>query len=366
MTPGRGSASQRRRLDAPAQDAHPRFGQLSIIIVTYNSEGCIRACLEAVSESKLELPTQTVVVDNASTDGTVAAVREFAWAKLLALPRNIGFAAGVNTGLMHASGDCYLLLNPDTVVDALAINQLIETCNVHPRAAVVAPMLFGPDGERHQSSKPVHSPARMAAYLLRSSLPEPVQRRAPLWWRRIEGTAPEVSAGNNAIPVGWVPGTCMLVRARAVEQVGLLDERYFIYFEDVDWCRRFAVSGWVIMLEPRATIVHHEGLSAATLNEGDRAGSGVWLSAYLASEHAYCVKHHGRGAALAVWSLRLLMAAAALAKWRLLRARHAGAHEKARVEDWQSVIRALCQSLASSRPWMRAVQTPPHQRLHDE
>jgi len=240
---------------------------LSIVIVSWNVRDLLRDCLRSVvasadppsAHAPLRLGERTVevlVVDNASSDGSADMVREeFPMVTLLPQQRNLGFTAGNNVALRRCRGRYYLLLNPDTVVCAGALCTMLDYLEGQPDVGIVGPRLLYGDGQPQSSRRrfPSLTQALFESTLLEQWFPHNRWARA----YRMEDV-PDDSVQN----VDWVTGACMMVRARAAEQVGLLDEGFFMYSEELDWCRRISGAGWRIVYLPEATVVHYEGKSS--------------------------------------------------------------------------------------------------------
>jgi len=232
---------------------------LSIIILNYRSKGLLKQCLRGIVDSHLPMTHEVIVVDNASGDGSVEMVEEhFPWAKVLAMPINGGYASGNNAGLKVATGDFLMILNPDVAVFRGAVDSLLEYAQQHPSVGIVAPKLINPDGSTQMST------------MLFPSFPVALWRRTPL------GNIPAVKKlirkylmmdwdHKSARAIGWALGACILIRRTALEQVGYFDDRFFLYLEDVDYCRRMWERGWEVHCQPAAEMVHyHRRLSADT------------------------------------------------------------------------------------------------------
>jgi hypothetical protein len=263
--------------------------RLAIVIVNFNGGRHLENCLRSLAEHPPSIPSETVVVDNASTDGSGAAVSAFGFARLLQLPANVGFSAGNNAGIRSTSGELILLLNNDTLVSAGAIDRLVERLDADPAAAVAGPRLVDEDGIAELTFGPMISPLGE----LRQKL---------LMGLHARGFAPVSSwierATRRERHVDWVSGACLLVRRRVAEQVGLLDERFFLYTEDVDFCANVRRGGWKILFSPEAEIVHLRGRSRATVPRQASA-------AYRRSHLAFYEKHHPRIAPLLRLYLRI-------------------------------------------------------------
>jgi N-acetylglucosaminyl-diphospho-decaprenol L-rhamnosyltransferase len=208
---------------------------LSIVIVSYNARVDLENCLASLQAAPPQIAHDAIVVDNASPDRSAEAVRgRFPAVKVVALERNIGFAGGNNVGIRATSGDLVLLLNSDAIVPAGAIDGLVARLLAHPDAAVAGPRLLDVQGRTEISWGPMMSPIgeirQKTIGRLYDSRVGPVER----WVSRLAATERYVA---------WVSGACLLVHRRDAEAVGLLDERYFLYTEDVDFCAAMRAIG---------------------------------------------------------------------------------------------------------------------------
>ncbi len=250
----------RSRVSAPR--AAPRSPRLAIVIVSWNVRELLRRCLLAVERSLAgsAIDCSVVVVDNASADGTPAMLRaEFPRARLIESGANLGFAGGNNVALRALLGraagpDYILLLNPDTEPVGDAIPRMVREMEARPELAALGPRLRYPDGSVQPSRR--RFPAR-ATFFWEST---PLDR---LWpgnpWARCYRCAD--APDDVAQPVGWLMGAAVLVRADALAAAGLLDERFFMYSEELEWQRRLSAAGPIWYL-PAAEITHHEGKSS--------------------------------------------------------------------------------------------------------
>jgi N-acetylglucosaminyl-diphospho-decaprenol L-rhamnosyltransferase len=254
---------------------------LSIVIVNYNAREHLENCLMSLSAAPPGLPHDVVVVDNASADDSVAVVRRrWPQVQVIAQQRNVGFAAANNTGIRATRGELVLLLNNDTIVEAGAIDALIGRLRATPDAAVAGPRLIDATGAVELSFGRMISPV---AELRRKALLA-LQARGiagASWWIA-RATARERF-------VDWVSGACLLVYRRDAEAAGLLDERYFLYTEDVDFCAAIRALGRKILFTPAARVVHVRGRSRATVAD-------AMNPAYRRSQIAFYEKHHPRWA----------------------------------------------------------------------
>ncbi len=229
---------------------------LSIVIVTWNARDVLLDALASIEREILRrkdegrIEVETLVVDNGSEDGSVEAVRRrFDWAEVIALPENIGFAAGNNVGLRRAKGRHTVLLNSDTVVLPDALERCVRYLDAHPDVGVVGPQLLNPDRSKQNC---IHNYPSLATEVVPKGVLETLfPRRFPS--KRFEHAA--------AIPVEAVLGACLFVRKEVLDQVGPMPEDYFFFLEETDWCYRIAAAGWKIMHVPDAHVVHIFGAS---------------------------------------------------------------------------------------------------------
>lgn len=254
---------------------------LSIIIVSHNARGDLEACLRSLAAAPPAIEHDTTVVDNASSDGSPAAVRA-GWpgVRLIELRENVGFAGGNNAGIRATAGELILLLNSDTVVPPGAVDRLIARLRAHPDAAVAGPRLVDGEGRLELSFGRMMSPL---AELRQKTLGRLYDRR----YGPVERLVARRAAAEHY--VDWVSGACLLVYRADAESVGLLDERFFLYTEDVDFCASIRARGRRVLFTPQAQIVHLRGRSRASAPDRMNA-------AYRRSHLAFYEKHHPRWA----------------------------------------------------------------------
>jgi N-acetylglucosaminyl-diphospho-decaprenol L-rhamnosyltransferase len=223
-----------------------------VVIVTWNSRGAVLECLEAMRTNPPSRPWEAVIVDNASTDGTVDAIRHAApWARVIANSDNRGLAAGNNQGIASSSAPLVLVANPDTTVRPGAVDALVNLLERHPRAAFAIPRLRHPDGALHVSAGDL--PTLRDALLGRQVQRLRQQRGRGFWW--------DGWAHDEERRIGRGHEACYLVRRDAITEVGLQDEAYFLDWEGIDWTARVRDAGWEVWFTPDAEVVHHGGLS---------------------------------------------------------------------------------------------------------
>ena len=252
--------------------------RLSIVIVTYNSAAHVAGCLESLIERPPTVDHEILVVDNASTDDTVAAVRaRWTGVRVIEAGGNLGFAAANNLGIRQSFAPLILLLNPDTVVPDGAIDALVSVVDRRSDVGIAGPKLVDAYGRAELSWGHMISPWG-----------EVRQRLVARWAESLTRRAREVD---------WVSGGCMLVRREAAEAAGLMDERYFMYAEDVDFCAEVRRHGWKVLFTPTAQVIHLRGQSRATASTATER-------AYRQSQIAFYEKHHPRWARWLRWYLK--------------------------------------------------------------
>ena len=233
-------------------------GPLDIIIVNYNTDTLLHRCLGSLRDAPPVIPHHIVVVDNGSADGSALSIaRAFPDVEVVALPTNVGFAAANNIGIRHTSSPLILLLNSDTLVPAGAIDRLVERLEA-TGAVAAGPRLQNAPGTPEVSFGPMLSPLAEAVQGMRVRLAS-----SKAWWAR-RYVARYLARERT---VDWVSGACLLVRRDAAEAAGLLDERYFMYEEDVDFCASLRARGGRIIFTPAAEVIHLRGGSFAATGQ---------------------------------------------------------------------------------------------------
>jgi N-acetylglucosaminyl-diphospho-decaprenol L-rhamnosyltransferase len=252
--------------------------QVDVIIVNHNTAADVLACLRSLHDAPPSAGHRIVVVDNGSTDDSVARVRErFPAVEVMPLGRNAGFAAANNAAIRATSAARILLLNSDTTVPAGAIDRLLERLDA-TGAVAAGPRLVDGQGRPELSWGPMLSPAAEAWQALRHRI-----AAHPGTWARRQADA----WTSREREVDWISGACLLVRREATEAAGLLDERYFMYEEDVDFCAALRAGGGRILFTPAATVVHLRGRSVAA--------AGRRPSAYYDRSHLEFYRKHAPG-----------------------------------------------------------------------
>jgi GT2 family glycosyltransferase len=267
--------------------------KISVIIVSWNAKSFLLQCLESVLPQSSPDLTEVIVVDNASTDGSPQAVgSHYPTVKLIWNGGNDGFAKGNNIGIRASRGEYLFLINSDVVVSQGCFGKLVAYMDAHPEVGILGPKIIGSDGKVQRSTMGYPSlwNTLCRALALDSMFPSSklVGGHLMTFWNHDVTQAVEV-----------INGCFWVVRRAAMEQVGLLDERFFMYGEDVDWCKRFAEARWEVVFLSEVDVLHYGGASSANAPvkfnvEMQRANSQYWS------------KHHSRRAAHAFLLISLL------------------------------------------------------------
>jgi len=261
---------------------------LSIVIVNWNTKELTRQCLDSLYSTLPDLAIEIFVVDNASNDGSPQMVRDdFPQAHLVENSLNLGFATANNQAIHLSTGRYILLLNSDTVIKPGAIDRLVSFMEANPQAGAAGARLLNPDGSQQYSCSPA------------PTLGREIKRMFYLPGVRPDGNY-EMKDWDLNLPVrvDVLLGACLLLRRQVLEIVGLMDEDYFMYSEEVDLCARIQESGWQLYWVPQAEVIHYGGQST-------RQASEEMFSRLYESKVRYFRKHHGK-AALAVYKLVLI------------------------------------------------------------
>ncbi len=277
---------------------------LSIIIISWNVSDLLAKCLDSILASGVQVvgpagqtqgngpQTQVIVVDSASHDDSVAILEaRYSWVHLFAQTENIGFVRGNNLGLKHATGRYIMLLNPDTEVQAGALNRLMAVLATYTQAGVAGPHTLNTDGT-HQSTRRRFPTVWTAIF--ESTWLEPIAPKHILSRFRVLDQPDE-----GVYIVDWVQGSALMAKREVFDQIGSLDTRYIMYAEEMDWCKRAVLAGWQVMYVGDAFITHHSGQSSAQV----KARSHVHFQH---SKLRYFRKFHGLGAVGCIWSVLVL------------------------------------------------------------
>lgn len=255
--------------------------EISVIIVNWNGLAFLRHCLQSIRDLGGPRVREVIVIDNASTDGSPEMVQaEFPETTLVRSQVNLGFARANNLGIQRASGRWLALVNSDVVLHAGCFDQLAAFLEDHPRVGLAGPKVLGQDGEPQPTSCPFPTVFNCLARAL--ALDQGWQ-----WLRRRGRGKPAAPGAQGCETVDVLSGCFWLARSAAVRQVGGLDERFFFYAEDVDWCKRMRMAGWEVVFVPKASATHFGG--------GSSANAPLRYSIeMLRADLLYWKKHHGR------------------------------------------------------------------------
>jgi N-acetylglucosaminyl-diphospho-decaprenol L-rhamnosyltransferase len=266
---------------------------LSVVIVSWNTRDLTLRCLRSLHAevNRSEIAVETILVDNASSDRTVESVAdEFPDVMTLPQPENLGFAAANNIGLSHSRGKAVLILNPDTEIQPGSLTRLWKTLHASSHVGLVAPVLLNTDGSFQSAG---------------FRFPGLVQTMLDLYplHPRLVGSSlnGRFGPGDGQTPfrIDHPLGACMLVRRNVIDEVGDFDTGYFIYSEEIDWCRRIAGAGWTTLCAPGARVTHHGGQSTSQVRDRMRRQLHQSRARYLRRYHS----------ARFIWLLQVLMAA---------------------------------------------------------
>jgi GT2 family glycosyltransferase len=282
---GASQSVQAREATPIAPAATHRQSMLSILIVSHETRQELEDCLKSVEKERDSLPLEVIVVDNASRDGTVESVQlEFPWVRVVRNSENVGFAHAVNQAMALAHGDNFLLLNPDTVVNNGALAGALQQLTEAPEIGMLGCKLVRPDGSFDHACKRGFPTISTALFYFLG-----LARLMPQSARFAHYTAGSLDQDETGL-VDAINGAFMLVRREAVEDVGEMDERFWLYAEDLDWCHRFWARGWKVMYWPEAEVIHIKGASAGD-HRSPRLNYAFHHSIWLFYEKYHAPKH---------------------------------------------------------------------------
>ncbi|MFH1842903.1 MAG: glycosyltransferase [bacterium] len=231
--------------------------KLAIVIVHYNTCGDLERCLDSLTAYPPACEHGIIVVDNASSEPGLAELQErFPAVQWIKSSENLGYAGGANRGIAAAGAEYYLLLNPDIVAQPGAVDALIDFAAAFPKAGIVGPQLLNEDGTIQDSCRRFYT---FRTLLLRRTFLGKIFRKSNIIDRHLMRDFDH----RSEQPVDWVLGGCLLVRRSAMERTGPMDERFFLYFEDVDWCYRMWQAGFNVLYTPSARFVHRHRRASA-------------------------------------------------------------------------------------------------------
>lgn len=253
---------------------------VSVVIVNFNGGSDIFACLHSLFREDNVLPIEVIVVDNGSTDGSPVHIhKQFPQVKLLELGENRGFAGGCNAGIKTATGNAILLLNPDTEVREDAIAMLYAALHEHPESGIVGAKMLDASGQPYRAARRFPSPQDLFYQTTGLARLFPASRRfnGYLYGERALASLSEIEQ---------IEGSCLMISAAARAKVGDLDERFFIFFEEVDWCKRVVEAGFQCRVVNSAEVVHKISTTMGKYYERTR-------EIHAQSAMKYFRKHHG-------------------------------------------------------------------------
>lgn len=302
---------------------------VTVIIVSFNTRDLLRECLRTLFSHLGGVSAQTIVVDNGSKDGSADMVAdEFPNVELVRGEANLGFGPANNRGFERATGRYIVLLNSDAFVDSNTLRQSIEYIDAQPDVGLAGGRLVSRDGEWQPSARMF--PSLLNEFLTISGLSARWPRSR--FFGRVDRTWADQSV---AADVDWVPGAYSIIRKTVLDEIGLFDERFFLYFEEVDLCRRIKAAGFRVVYWPQIKVVHIGGESSRTVKRLTFSGFGSQLSLWrMRSQALYYRKHHGP---LVAWlSMQLEGLWHRLRRWR--NRRDQSSQRQAKAEESSVII----------------------------
>lgn len=278
------------------------LSRVHVVVVSYNTRELLRRCLLSLRD-ELNLTGDVTVVDNASGDGSVEMLRaDFSWVQVEANAGNPGFAAAVNQVLLRHPQHHVLLLNPDTEVHPGSLQRLVDVLERHPRAGIVGPSEARPD-RADPALSAGHQPRLWRLVTHFSGISRFSRDRQALeGFYLLRGVN-----DKHTREVGWVAGSCMLVRSEVVQRLGPLTERWFMYAEDLEYCLRATRAGYSIWHVPEATITHHLGASSRAVRSTTNV---AWVSS---TKQYYRQEWQPRRTTYLAW--RTVLAGGMMSRW---------------------------------------------------
>jgi GT2 family glycosyltransferase len=278
---------------------------LSIVIVNYNTEELLKDCLKSVYAGANGTPLAIWVVDNNSHDNSVAMVKScFPKVQVIESPCNVGFSKANNIVISHSDSDYILLLNPDTLVIDDAIERMVKFMEENPGVGIAGCKVLNRDGTLQLACRR-SIPTPRAAFFRLTGLSRLFPRSKVMAEYNLTYTNPD-----QTHEVGAVSGAFLMIRRKVVEEIGMLDERFFMYGEELDWCLRAKRAGWNIMYHPAAQIIHYKGES--TKYNSRKAAIEFYRAMYLFHRKHFARDHSFIGNGL----ICLGICIKALAAWR--------------------------------------------------
>lgn len=318
--------------------------QLSIIIVNWKSADFVRQCVASIRAYSRGIEYEIIVVDNASPDDSLTALRDIPGVQLIASPINLGFGGANNLGVANSHGQALLFLNPDTLLVSPAIEAMVQCLDSWPLTGAAGCRLLNDDGSLQTSC--VQAYPTISNQVLDNEWIRARFSRARLWGP----AAPEIPGHETPLPVEAVSGACLMVPRVIFEQIGGFSNRFFMYGEDIDLCYRIHKAGWKILHVPQATIIHYGGRSSG--QRDDAAFGDVVMR-----ESVYRLLLHTRGWVYAQ-GFRMAICLASLVRLAMLAAGRVSLLDKTKRSRLTSTfsrwLRILRWSLGLER-WARAL-----------
>ena len=228
---------------------------LSISVINWNTRDLLEECLKSIYSNIYKVSFEVWVVDNGSSDGSREMIKtEFPQVRFIENKDNLGFARANNQAIKRSSGKYELLLNPDTLIRESALEAMVSFMEANARVGICGCRLLNEDGSVQPSCGKFPDLFTIFLHMTKLNYLYPGNRFS----RRFMGAGLD---GGGAEEVDWATGACLLVRHQAMEEIGLLDERFFMYCEDLDWCRRMKDAGWKVYCLPQAEVVHYRSRS---------------------------------------------------------------------------------------------------------
>lgn len=338
------------RSDVPAADAAAPSPDVSVVVVSFNTRDLLRECLQTLAREAGEVTYETIVVDNDSKDGSADMVAaEFPDAVLIRAGGNLGFAAANNKGFAVAKGRYVVLLNSDAFLKPGVLPLSVHKMDADPRIGIGGARLVGRDGSWQPSGRLF--PSLVNDFLTISGLS--ARRPHSRFFGRFDRTW---ASQDEAAEVDWVPGAYSIIRREVLEKVGFFDEVFFLYYEEVDLCRRTKAAGYTVWYWPDVVVVHLGGESSKTLKRLSMSSSGSQLTLWrMRAGLLYYRKHHGFAGA---WLAKTLES-----RWHAIRLRkNRGSGEperKAKAEESEAIVAFMAQAwretrgglVSPPRPW---------------
>ncbi len=321
---------------------------VSVVLVSFNTRDLLRECLQTVY-AQTGVTMEVFVVDNASRDGSAAMVcAEFPGATVIVSELNLGFAAANNRAMEQCSGRFVVLLNTDAFLRPGDLERAVRKMEANPKAGLAGARLVGRDGSFQPSARQFPSLTNDVLALTGLS----ALGRHSKFFGKADRTWADPSVET---PADWVPGAFAIIRREVLESVGLFDERFFLYYEEVDLCRRIISAGWQVWYWPELVVVHIGGESSRQMKRLSMSSSGSQLTLWrMRSALLYYRKHH---------PLKAWLAMQAESLWHRLRLfrneLRGGADAKAKAEESLAIVSLYRQAwketrggrLCPTRPW---------------